>query len=58
MQVLAIGAMAGGPPTGASAFDEGAGEHVAQGTQATDEPAAQFEVGIAGHRYMTLIIVS
>ena len=49
MQVLAVGAMAVGPAAGAFAFDKGAGEHIAEGTEAADEAAAGLEVGVAGH---------
>jgi hypothetical protein len=49
VQVLAIGAVAGGLAAGALAFDKGAGQHIAQRTKAANEPAAQFEVGIARH---------
>jgi hypothetical protein len=58
MKALAIGAMAVGAAASALAFDERAGQHVAQRTKAADEPAAQIEVGIDGLCYMTLILVS
>ncbi len=51
MQILTIGAMAVGAATGAFALDEGAGEHLAEGTEAADESATQFEIGVAGHLF-------
>ena len=57
MQILAVGTVAVGATTGALALDEGAGEHLAERTEAADEPATQFEVGVSGH-CLTLIIVS
>ena len=58
VKVLAVGAMAVGPAAGAFAFDKRAGQHFAERTEAADEFAAQFQVGIAGWFHMTLIIVS
>src|ERR1035437_2724395 len=58
MQVLAVGAMAIGPATRTFAFDKGAREHLAERTEAADEPAARFQLRVAGHFYLTLIIVS
>jgi hypothetical protein len=49
MEVLAVGAMAVGASAPAFAFDEGAGEHIAEGAEAANEPAAGFEIGVAGH---------
>ena len=50
MELLSVGAMAGGPPAGTFAFNEGTGQHFAESSEATDESAAQIEVGvIAGH---------
>jgi hypothetical protein len=49
MEVLAVGAMAVGAAATAFAFDEGAGQHFAEGAEAADEPAAGFEFRIAGH---------
>ena len=51
MQVLAVGAMTVGPATSPLAFDEGAGQHLAQSTKAADEPAAQCKFRVAGHFY-------
>ena len=51
MQILTVGAMAVGAATGAFALDEGAGEHLTEGTEAADESATQFEIGIAGHLF-------
>jgi hypothetical protein len=58
MQVLAVGAMAVGAATSAFAFDEGARKHLAKSAEAADEPAAEFELRLAGHCRLTLIIVS
>jgi hypothetical protein len=58
MEVLAVGAMAVGPATGALALDERTREHFAEGAEAANEPAAGFEIGFAGHFCLTLIIVS
>ena len=49
MQVLAVGAMTVGPATSPLAFDEGAGQHLAESTKAADEPAAGFKFRVAGH---------
>src|ERR1017187_3854121 len=49
MQILAVGAMAVGPTTGALALDERAREHVAEGTEAANEPAAGSEIGFVRH---------
>lgn len=43
-------------PNSAMALNEGAGEHLAESTEATDEPATQFELRVAGH-LLTLIVV-
>jgi hypothetical protein len=40
------------------AFDKRAGQHFAEQTEAADEFAAQFQVGLSGCFHMTLIIVS
>src|SRR5260370_33010963 len=50
--------MAGGPATGPFAFNKRAGEHFAEQTEAADEFAAQFQVGLTGCFHMTLTIVS
>jgi hypothetical protein len=47
-----------GPAAGTFAFDKRAGQHFAERTEAADEFAAQFQVGLAGRFYMTLILVS
>ena len=51
-------ATAVGPAAGALAFDKGAGQHFAERTEAADEFAAQFQVGVGGSLHLTLIIVS
>jgi hypothetical protein len=58
VQALAVGTVAVGPAAGAFAFDEGTGEHFAEGAEAAYEASAGLEVGVAWHLYMTLIIVS
>src|SRR6266481_8540760 len=50
--------MAVGPTAGAFAFDKRAGQHFAERTEAADEFAAQFQVGLAGRFHMTLMLVS
>src|ERR1700684_514703 len=47
-----------GLPLRALAFDKGAGQHFAERTEAADEFAAQFQVGIGGLFHLTLILVS
>jgi hypothetical protein len=49
MQIPAVGTAAVGAATGALALDEGTWEHLTESTEAADEPATQFEVGVAGH---------
>ena len=58
VKALAVGATTVGAAAGAIAFDKRAGEHFAERTEAADEFAAQFQVGIAWRPHMTLIIVS
>ena len=58
MQVLAVGAMTVGLSTSAFALDKGAGQHFTERTETANEFAAEFQVGITGVFYMTLIIVS
>jgi hypothetical protein len=48
VQAIAVGATTVGPATGAFALDKRSGQHFAQSTEATDEFAAQFQVGFAG----------
>jgi hypothetical protein len=49
LQVLAVGAMTVGPATSPLAFDEGAGQHLAESTKAADEPTARLKFRVAGH---------
>jgi hypothetical protein len=49
MQILAVGAMAVGPSTSALTLEERAGQHLAEHAEAADEPAAGFELRVAGH---------
>src|SRR6266568_6470606 len=49
MQILAVGTMAVGATAGALALDERAWKHLAKGTEAADEFATQFEIGVARH---------
>ena len=56
MQVLAVGATTVGATASSLAFDEGAGEHFAERSEAADESCARWEVRAACH--LTLIIVS
>jgi len=49
MQVFAVGAMAIRPAADALPFDEGTGEHVAEGAEAADEPTAGFELRVGWH---------
>ncbi|MBZ5620965.1 MAG: hypothetical protein LAQ69_19890 [Acidobacteriia bacterium] len=58
MQILPVGTVAIGATAGTFALDEGAGEHLAERTEAANESATQFEVGVACHFVLTLIIVS
>jgi hypothetical protein len=47
-----------GLATGPLAFDKRAGQHFAEQTEAADEFAAQFQVGIVGWFHMTPMMVS
>jgi hypothetical protein len=58
MKVLAVGATAVGLAARTLAFGKGAGQHFAERTEAADEFAAQFEVGIGGRVQLTLISMS
>jgi hypothetical protein len=58
VQAIAVGATTVGPATGAFALDKRSGQHFAQSTEATDEFAAQFQVGFAGRSHMTLVLAS
>jgi hypothetical protein len=58
VQAFAGGAITGGPATGPLAFDKRAGQHFAEQTEAADEFAAQFQVGIVGCFPVTLTKVS
>src|SRR6266446_9762518 len=58
VKVVAVGAVAVGAAAGAFAFDKGAGQHFAERTETANESAAEFQVGVGGRFYMTLIIVS
>src|SRR5258708_1558075 len=58
MKLLAVGARAVGLAAGAFPFDKGAGQHFAEGAEAADEFAAEFQAGIGGGFHMTLILVS
>ena len=49
VQAFAVGAMAIGPAASALPFDKGARQHVAEGAEAADEPAAGLELGVGGH---------
>ena len=51
VQLFAIGATTIGFSAFAVAFDKGAGQHLPQGSQTADEPAAQIELEIAWHVY-------
>ena len=58
MKELSVGAATSGTAAGAFALDERAGKHFAERTEASDEIAAEFKIGIAGRFHMTLILVS
>ena len=58
MEDLAVGAMTGGPATGAFPFDKGTGQHFAPSAEAPDEPAAPFQVRLRGLFNRTRSIVS
>ena len=58
VKALAVGAMTVGPAAGPFAFHKRAGQHFAERAEATDEFAAQFQVGYAERFNMTLILVS
>ena len=58
MKVFAVGAMTIRAAAGTLPFDERAGQHFTERTEAANEFAAQFQAGVAGRFHMTLIIVS
>ena len=56
MELFAIGAAAVGLAALTGALDKGTGQHLAQGAQTTNEPAAEVEFRVG--RHLPLIIVS
>jgi len=51
MEINTIGTAAVGAATGAFALDEGTWEHLAEGAEATDESATQFEIRVGWHLF-------
>ena len=56
MQLLAVGTTAGGFAALAVAFDEGAGQHLAQGGEAADEAPAAGQIRVKGRVPMSAIL--